>query len=442
MKTSVVFLYMDKFRSSYWFIPTVMAIFSFFSAFLCIYIDQSFPVFDGLPFAAYTSAEGARSLLSVIAGSLITVASVAFSMTLLTLSHVSSRYGARVFPNLLRNTGDQFTLGIFTSTFIFSMLVLRTVRSKGDTTGLEFVPNVSILIAFILSLVCIGTLIFFFHHVPETMRLSEITKNLGQTFKSKIKAIHSEELEDGFKSAFPSTFEDPTSFISQYQETDFFEIKSERDGYIQNIDFDRLFELACEMNTEIHLLCTVGQFMCEGQAFLKGAPFQNHKKSFDKRFQSALTIGSSRTTVQDLLFPAEQLIEIAAKALSPGVNEPFTAMMCLDWLKAGLVELSKRKVANLSWRDKSQQVRLVLAQKTDFESVSIFVFNLLRDYVATDRVVTSHAMELLNDLALSVHQPVSRGVLHDLAKDLFERYKKIHQTTGNELPKFRGLKGG
>jgi uncharacterized membrane protein len=387
-----------------------------------VYLDRHWNL-DNFHLFAYTSAEGARSLLSVISGSLITVASVAFSMTLLAISHVSSQYGPRIFTNLMRNRGNQFTLGIFTSTFIYSLLILRTVRAESADEYGGFVPHISIFIAFLLSILCIGTLIYFFHHVPESMRLSVIVRDLGQEFKSQIKEIYKDE----FVPQIPEPETKPVFIQSGYSDPSvFYSIIAEQDGYLQSIDCKELVDLATKANIEVHLEVNVGDFVSEGRVLAQVAPIERVKKQLTQHLREKLSFGSARTSVQDFLFPAEQLVEIATHALSPGINEPTTAMMCMDWLQAGLCELSRRKVTPSQLLDQNQTLRLTMPMQIGFEmTVSRTMGNLLQ-YVIPDIQASRHFLKVLKYISEIVKSPEQRTILNHLSAELRKRFETHH----------------
>ncbi|MEO1135283.1 MAG: DUF2254 family protein, partial [Pseudomonadota bacterium] len=167
----------EDLRASYWFIPGCMTIAALFLSFFMQWLDAQYGAawLRDYDWATATRTEGARSVLTVIAGSIIGVAGVTFSITIVAVSYASANFGPRLIGNFMRDRGNQLTLGTFIATFVYCLMILRTVRNAAAEDASQsfdaFVPHLSILMALGLSLASIGVLIYFFHHVPETINV-------------------------------------------------------------------------------------------------------------------------------------------------------------------------------------------------------------------------------------------------------------------------------
>ncbi len=192
-----VIQFLSRLRSSYWFLPGLMGLgailLSVGTTLLDLHFgmewsDKTLGVFSNRP-------QGARAFLSTVAASMITVAGVTFSLTILAVSYASSQYGPRILNNFMRDRSNQITLGTFIATFLYCLLILRTVRGADEFTGGAvmaigaFVPHISILVALFLALLSVVVLISFFHHIPESMRLSNVVEDVGKQLLEKIKVM-------------------------------------------------------------------------------------------------------------------------------------------------------------------------------------------------------------------------------------------------------------
>jgi uncharacterized membrane protein len=176
----------DRLRSSYWFIPSVMALIAISLSFATIAADTKFrdDMLREQGWIYTGGAEGARAVLSVIAGSIITVAGTTFSITIASLSLASAQFGPRLLHNFMRDTGNQVVLGTFISTFLYCLLVLRTIRGLEDNT---YVPHLSVTLGVALAVASLGVLIYFIHHVAESIQVAHIIHVVGAELNDSVK---------------------------------------------------------------------------------------------------------------------------------------------------------------------------------------------------------------------------------------------------------------
>ena len=390
-------------RASYWFLPAVMVLGAIILSVCTISIDghveSDWP--EKTPFLFSTQPEGARSLLATVAGSMITVAGVTFSLTLLAVSHASSQFGPRILNNFMRDRANQFTLGTFISTFIFCLLVLRTVRNAEESTGLEnaqiaeaFVPHISITVALILTLCSVGVLIFFIHHIPESIRLSNVVSRVGLDLQKSVDELFPEMLahdqpEDNSNSPLDSV---PSEFFEQAMV-----ITLDHSGYVQTIDDQGILHVANENDLIVFLNCKPGDFYCPGTELLYAWPAERINDDVKTNLKSCYALGIHRTVSQNALFAVDQLVEVAQRALSPGINDPITANYCIDWLESALASMTQRKTSQVFRFNQNGELRL-FTRPVGFEHFCVRVFDQLRQYVATDFNAAMHVIQTINSL--------------------------------------------
>ncbi|WP_051539416.1 DUF2254 domain-containing protein [Sulfitobacter sp. 20_GPM-1509m] len=314
-------------RSSYWFIPSTLVVAALLLSELTQWIDHN-P--DMLPVALpddflNTQVDGARQTLAVIAQSIIGVTGVMFSITMVAVSFASGNFGPRLIGNFMRDRGNQTSLGLLISSFVYTLMILRAVQSSG-ADGLEsFVPQYSMVAAILLTLMSVGTLIYFLHHIPETINVSNISAALGRRLARGI-----ERIIDNHAERTPEPEVQPAKNATET------ELSLGRAGYIQQLDLAGLFELAEENDWVVHVAVEIGSFVSMYETVLtvysSSAPTADQCDSLCSSF----AVGEEQTEAQDITFMIDQLVEMLARALSPGVNDPFTALNCLNWLRNGI----------------------------------------------------------------------------------------------------------
>ena len=393
-------------RASYWFVPSVMVVLAIALGALMVWLDAgpAATFFDDLSWYQKSKPEGAREVLSTIAGSMITVAGVVFSITIVAISFAANQYGPRILTNFMGDRGNQVTLGTFVATFTYSVVVLRTIHA-GDT---DFVPQLAVLVAMILALCSIAVLIYFIHHVPESIHINTVTARIGrQLIKSitaqspsgaKHRSVNDEDESKRLEQAAQALFGAPVAAV-----------RSDTDGYLQLIDEDMLVDIACEHDVVFRLERATGEFVFTGQAIasVSSGPTEEQVCADARRSWS---IGKKRTPEQDLLFLIDELVEIAARALSAGVNDPHTANTCVDWLTAAAAQLARGWNPSRFRCDRNGHLQVVLPD-ADFRTQIDRGFGQVRPYLAGDVNATTHALSAIESLAAVCHTDDQREVL-------------------------------
>lgn len=384
-----------RIQGSYWFIPSLMVIAAIVLSQLAIWTDREIGNrwIKDFWFASMNQPDGARALLATVAGSMITVAGVTFSLTILAVSHATSHFGPRLLDNFMRDRGNQVTLGTFVATFLYCLLVLRVIRGEG-LSGDEaldvsaFVPQFSLLIALFLTIASVGELIYFIHHVPDSIHISTVLQRL------------SEDMDRKFDELYPETVGDPLQGESEMGPPSFHfvhQVQSSCSGYLQGIDDTELMNIARSKDTVIRLLRRPGDFLREGETIAEVAELNDWSDDLAGRIRYGFTIGFARTPTQDAFFILNEFVEVATRALSPGVNDPFTAMQCIDWLSVGLVKLSKRSLPAVRRVDDEGNVRIITTQTTHQHFVDAMLGQLL-PYAKDDPNVREYFIKSMNQV--------------------------------------------
>ena len=343
-------------RSSLWFVPTLLVLIAITLAFGLVETDARFSdelkSWGWLPFLKAGSA-GARGMLEAIASSMITVAGLAFSITIVTLSLASTQYTPRILRNFMRDRANQSVLGVFVGIYAYCLIVLRTIRD-GNESGGGFVPLVAVSFGVLLALVGIGYLIFFIHHIATSIQASSILDSIS---KETIRTI-----DKLFPSGPGHADQDAIAVTAAVESKSWFAAAAPTTGYIQSVDADDLWKFATHHEVVLKLECAVGDFIVAGEALVSS----NRNLDVDSSNQVArlYVIGSFRTVDQDVSFGIRQIVDIALKALSPGINGTTTAVACLDYLGAILSRLAERAMPS-PYRIKSGQV-MVIAPEPNF----------------------------------------------------------------------------
>lgn len=397
----------DRILTSYWFVPAVMAIGAAIMAILSLEADRR--VQDDLvaQVGLFWSggAEGARELLSTVAGSTVTVAGVVFSMTLVVLSLASSQFGPRILRHFMADRGTQIVLGTFIATFVFSLLVLRNVRSMDEV---RFVPSISVTLAIALTLASLGVLIFFIHHVATSIQAPQLVARVGEDLLGSIDLLFPEHL------GHPPP-EEETRDEGELLPDDFDErsrrIPAPRSGYLQSVDERDLMQRATEADLVMRLLVRPGHFVAEGQTVAYAWPAERVEDRTVDRLGNALTIGRERTPTQDVEMLVEQLVQVAVRALSPGINDPLTAVNCIDWLGAALVRVAGRSFPAPARFDDEGRLRVVVESPLTFDGLLALGLNQIRQHAADSVAVSIRLLEMLAQVLEQTEAPERRRKL-------------------------------
>ena len=386
--------YWDRLRSSFWFVPAVMACLAVALAVSAVELDKSNAEgwLQSLGWIYSGGAEGASLLLGTVAGSMIAIAGTVFSMTLVALSLASSQLGPRLLRNFMRNTANQVVLGTFVATFVYCLLVLRTIRRADEVA---FVPHLSVSIGVLLAMVSIGVLIYFIHHVSVSIQADQVVAGVGRELEDGIDRLFPDHLGKAGSevSQAPGDAELPAAFASQARPVGALE-----DGYLQLINANALIALAVEEDLLLRLERRPGHYLVKGRAMVMVWPGDRVTETLVEKLNAAFVLGDQRTAAQDVEFSFHQLVEIAVRALSPGVNDPFTAIACVDRLGSGLCRLARRDMPSALRFDSHGRLRLV-ARGSSFAGIVNTAFNQIRQSARSNPAVAIRMLDAIGQIA-------------------------------------------
>jgi len=381
----------ESLSASYWFIPTLMAVMAAVLSIVTIKLDEGvgreLAWVSGLIYV--DSPEGARAVLSTVASSMINVAGVVFSLTMVVLSLTSQQYGPLVLNQFMRDRGNQFVLGVFTSTFIYCLLILRTIRGVEDSV---FIPHISVLAGLGLSITSLAVLIYFIHHVSQSIQAPRIIVRISEDLIDAIDDLFPTQFG---KEAHPPDEEKAHHAIREHLEQHAYAVKAEESGYLQMIDETALFEVACKNHLIVQLEAHPGEFFFKEQILARVLPLREGSEELSDDIRDVFIFGSHRTNTQDIEFIFTQLRSIAVRSLSPGINDPFTATMVIDRLGEAFYILLQRDFPSMYRYDEKMTLR-VIATPVTFETLFHTAFDAIRHYGHADLSVAVRLLQVMN----------------------------------------------
>lgn len=406
--------------SSYWFVPALMVLAAGGLAVGMVAVDAAAPSLGARWQVFYSGdPDGARVLLSGVAGSIITVAGVVFSITIMALTQASSQLGPRLLRTFMRDTGNQVVLGTFLATFVYCLLVLRRIHGEGAE---GFVPHVAVTVAVLLALASIAVLIYYIHHISTMLQAPNVAAAVWRDLDHAIgrifpKGTGHEAPEGAAAPRLPEDFDRTARAIHP-----------ERDGYVQAIDGPSLVEIARRHDLLLCVDLRPGQHALRGCPVIRAWPPEHVTADRARKLADAVIIGSQRTREQDVEYAIDQLAEIAVRALSTGINDPFTARTCVDWLGAGLARIALQDLAGPHRYDADGTLRLVVTSTSTFSGLLDAAFDQIRQYGRDSVAVTIRLLEALGRIAAHARADDQRRalrrhlemVLHQAQESVFE----------------------
>lgn len=406
----------DQIRHSLWFVPTISV---FVAAVLAIafvaFHELSDSVGDEVPLLFGAGPEGARAMLQAIGGSVITVAGVTFSITIVALQLTSSQFSPRVLRNFLRDRPNQVVLGIFMGTFTYALLVLRSIRSENDQGGNAFVPELAISGALFLVFVSLGALIYFIHHISSRIQVTSIVASVANDTIESMRSMAGWLTMDADRGWQPAaavaghTPPPPSGAIpSSVGVPRVMTLLAEESGYLQFVDLRGLVMRARDAGGRYRLLVSPGSWVQDRAPIgsfdaLDGVAVD--REAHTNRVRDALSVGQERSTQQDAAFGIQQLVDIAVKALSPSINDPTTAMNCIDRLVEVLTVSGLQSDPPRAFADSDHVVRLEIPFP-GFDELVRLAFDQVRHYGGDAPAVVIHLARALSVLVSAL--PVAR----------------------------------
>lgn len=389
----------EAFRTGFWMVPGLMSLMAIALAIGLPIVDSVLDNGRGVQLGwLATTAPAARSLLSGITGIMFTVLGIVYSSTLVTLSITASQFGSRLLRTFLRDLVTQVTLGTCVATGIYSLLVLRTIK---EYDGTLFVPHLSVFVALILAIISVAALIRFVHQVAASIQASNVVKAVAHDLDDAIERLFPERLREG-KSQDGDDETHEGIPISQSAGSD--RAFARVEGHLQAIDSGNLVKFAAQKQVILELLYRPGDFIVRGMPLALVRPENSWSEEFEKQLNRFFIVGSRRTPQQDVECAIQELVELAVRALSPGINDPFTASSCIDRLAASLSRIASRQNPAPFRYDSDGQLRVIFRRST-FRGALDAAFNVIRQNSADSVPITINLLEALEVIATAATRP-------------------------------------
>ncbi len=400
-------------RGQLWIIPLVLSALALSLAYWILTSEASFlEVRDvgGFWWLYGGDASSARDLMSSLLSGLMTMTSLVVSVTFVILTLAANQLGPRLISTFMGDRQIQTVLGLFLGTILYVLVVLR---SLDETLGAEGVPHVAVTIGSVLTVVCLFALLFYVHKIARAIIADSIVARVAGDLHNDIRSMLSAEPNETER-AIPDLTRPRAGAVSL-----------DRSGYVQVIDYDRLVTLACRANAAFVVKVRAGHFVLKNGEHVVihgGRPLDDEAM---QAIRAAFVVGQERNSAQDLEFGLRQLVEIALRALSPGINDPFTAIAVIDRIGAALEEIFMRSLQQAVWRDKEGKVR-VIAQRSDVQGLADAAFDAIRQAGQEIPAVLIRMADVLGQLAPVLHAEEAREAVSRQLGKLAETTTEAH----------------
>ncbi len=331
------------------------------------------------------------------------------------LALTSSTYGPRLVRNFMADRGNQAVLGVFVATFLYSLLVFRAVGSAADssTSGGAFVPHIAVNTAIVLAVANVVAMVYFIHHISDSIQIATLSSGVREELLAVVDLMYPESSD----APPPPSGHTPTPLPPNGVT-----VHGEHHGYVHTVDYDDLVQLAHRADLVAVLHIQPGQYVLPGTPLLSLHPSTHVTESLERSALSAIQIANARSPHQDIDFSVQQLTEMAVRALSPGTNDPVTAINALDDLSSGLARLVAREIPPHVLTDTSGTPRL---HTTAPEPVALVtgVVDHMRWYATASPSVMRATLVFLERVGTSAHCAELRSALVrqvELVRDAFD----------------------
>jgi uncharacterized membrane protein len=398
---------MYNLRGGFLLRPLIIALSLGCTGALLSWLEETFPgLGDLVPAAIFPSHEDpqvAQVILGGIASSIMTVVSIVFAILLMTLTLASMQFSPRIIVSFAKDRVTQWTLGIFLGTFCYCMAALPAARSLPH----PFAPVFTVLGAMLLALACVAWLLFFIHHISQSISVSHIVDRIASETEAVIDDLMPQPRGISLESEFGEliTWDIP--------------LLSEVSGYIRFVDTGRLTALAKFHHVKIRAVRRVGQFVPAGTPLLLAYKGDRLPPANVSEILGAFDLGPSRTLQQDVEFGVLQIVDIALKAISPAVNDPTTAVTCVDQLSRILIRFASREVPASIFYDPPGIARASIPW-IGFQGLLRSAFEQIRLYSKSDVAVSLRLLRALGDIAWTNSEPALRRALYEEGRRIVE----------------------
>jgi uncharacterized membrane protein len=398
----------EMLRTNFWLMPSLEVLASIALFWGTLEVDRA--VYHGtftLPgWVEAGSADTAREILLAVAAAIMTVIGINFSVTIVTLTLASTQFGPRMLRNFIRDRGTQLTLGTFVATAVYCVLVLLAI---GPGEHGEFVPHLSVSVVFLLVLVDLAVLIYFLHHIAIQIQLPFVIASIATDLTHY---LHVRKPDIRMSTGDQGDRAEVAALIDTIESSGV-KIPTPQGGYLQAIRYHTLVRKASVADAVVHLPYRPGNFLVEGAELAAVWPPEAADR-MTRAVRRAQVTGPVRTLAQDPAFGIDQLVEIAIRALSPAVNDTYTALACVDWLGNTLCKLAKVWNPAEEYRDGAGNIRVICEQVT-YDNLVERSFDKIRQASRGMPALLMRQLDALKAVMEQITDPDQARVLMDQA---------------------------
>jgi uncharacterized membrane protein len=425
----------ERLHASYWFVPVLMISAATAMAVALLNADNVWWTTTWTDSAYFYggSAQGAQQLLSALAGSMMTAAAMTFSVLVVVLSLASQQFGPRLLRNYLADAGNQFVIGGLIATYVYLVLVLSRVHEVPQS---NFVPRIATTAGLLLAVGSFILLLYFVHHTANSVRVGRVINRVGNDLRKETREMYPRKLgREPAPQVVPPRLPTPQEFRDQSRV-----VVAGADGYIETVELRQVMKLAVRHDLVIRLLKRPGQHLVRGGELMLAWPLERVNEHLARKLTATFSLLRYRTPTQDIEFSIEQLVEVAVRALSPGINDPFTAIACIDELAEALATLASMPMPSMFRYDERGRLRVICELYT-FEGITRSMFAQIRQATGHHVAVAIRLLEalakvapgatraadrrnLLEHAALIRQQMLSNGPQPQDAQDVEQRYQQ------------------
>ncbi len=364
------------------FYPSIFALGGFFLALSMIFIEQqgvSQKVLKIFPMLMVEDGDTALNVLSTCIGGLIAMMTFSFSMVMLLLSQASSNFSPRLLPGLISNKIHQVILGVFLASIIYCIFTLFSIDPSEDKYTL---PGISILIGVMFTVLCLFSFIFFIHNISQSIQINNIMDGIYNKATKRLEEII--EKEEASSKMLPEIFPDTS---------DWHTYSCSKSGYFQNISIKNMNALCLEHDIRIYITVPKGLFVLKNNSMLKvNKPIDD--KLVEEIF-SNINFARGEYIQDNYTLAFKQITEIAVKAMSPGINDPGTAINAIDYLTELFALRLRKNDRGVIIIDGKMNLKIAIIH---FEELLYNVMASLRAYCKHDPIVVQKLITMLTYL--------------------------------------------
>ena len=360
------------------FYPTVLALCGIFFAFLLMYLESlgiSKYLLDKAPILVVDNGTTAMTMLSALISGLISVIVFSFSMVMLLLSQASSNYSPRLLPGLISDKKHQIILGTYLSTILYNIFILFSIQPTGDKYQ---IPGFSVLMGIVGTVICIYAFIFFIHNISQSIQISNILKKIFSQSKNRLNEVI--EKESTHLNPYPDS-------------TDWYEYHSNKSGYLQNISYTNMIDFSIEKDTQIHFIPIKGSFILNGIPLFKSS--KELKEEEVNQVLANISFAREELVEDNYVLGFKQLTEIILKAMSPGINDPGTAINAIDYLTELFALRMLKKDINVIRREEVPYLKITTV---NFKDLLYQVMVAIRTYCKHDVTINQKLLVMFHYL--------------------------------------------